>query len=253
MSEIMPGGEPFFFPGGRAGCLLVHGFTGAPKEMRSLGEHLAGEGFSVLGVRLFGHATQPEDMARSRWRDWVACVEDGYHLLRGAADRIAVMGLSMGGTLALLFASRHPVAGVVAMSTPYALPPDPRLRVLRLLSLFQPYVAKGPPDWRDPEAEATHISYPQYPTRAIAELLELLAAMRAALPQVRVPALLINSHGDTTVSEAQAESILRGLGSPQKEQLWLEDSGHVVTRDVERAKVFTAVATFARRVLEVNA
>ncbi len=252
MSEIIQGAEPFFFPGGRAGCLLVHGFTGAPKEMRWLGEHLAGEGFSVLGVRLFGHATQPADMMRSRWRDWLACVEDGYHLLRGAADRIVIIGLSMGGTLALLFASRHSVAGVVAMSTPYALPPDPRLRFLRLLSLLQPYVAKGPPDWRDPEAEATHISYPEYPTRAIAELQELLAAMRAALPQVRAPTLLINSHGDATVSETQSASILRELGSPEKEQLWLENSGHVVTRDAEREKVFAAAAAFARRTLEVD-
>jgi carboxylesterase len=44
--------EPFFFPGNDTGCLLIHGFTGAPTEMRPLGEFLAGKGYTVLGVRL---------------------------------------------------------------------------------------------------------------------------------------------------------------------------------------------------------
>ena len=31
-AAIIPGAEPFFFPGGEISCLLAHGFTGAPKE-----------------------------------------------------------------------------------------------------------------------------------------------------------------------------------------------------------------------------
>ena len=63
MSEalIMPTAEPFFFPGGPTGCLLVHGFTGTPKEMRWLGEHLVSQGYAALGVRLAAHATRIED------------------------------------------------------------------------------------------------------------------------------------------------------------------------------------------------
>ena len=41
---IVPGAEPFFFgvpPGDRVGCLLLHGFTAMPEEMRWLGESLA--------------------------------------------------------------------------------------------------------------------------------------------------------------------------------------------------------------------
>ena len=29
--------EPFYFPGNKTGCLLIHGFTGSPGEMRPLG------------------------------------------------------------------------------------------------------------------------------------------------------------------------------------------------------------------------
>ena len=74
--------EPFFISGGKTGCLLIHGFTGTPKEMRMLGDFLAAEGYTVLAPRLFGHATAPADMARARWADWVASVEDGMNLLK---------------------------------------------------------------------------------------------------------------------------------------------------------------------------
>ncbi|HID86186.1 MAG TPA: carboxylesterase, partial [Anaerolineae bacterium] len=35
--------NPFFFEGGPTGCLLVHGFSGSPPEMRPMGEFLAGK------------------------------------------------------------------------------------------------------------------------------------------------------------------------------------------------------------------
>lgn len=246
---LIPTAEPFFFPGGPTGCLLVHGFTGTPKEMRWLGESLAARGHTVLGVRLAGHATRPEDLRRCRWPDWLASVEDGWHLLAGSCQRIFVAGLSMGGALALLFASgRHtpgcPVAGVAAFSTPYALPDDPRLPYIRLLAPFVRSVAKGPPDWRDLEAAREHVDYPDYPTPGVVELRDLLAEMRSCLPQVRVPVLLAHSRNDGSVAPENLERIAAQLGSAQKTVLWVDDSGHVITREPERARVFTAVADF---------
>ena len=78
----MPTAEPFFIPGGKTGCLLLHGFTGTPKEMRMLGDSLAESGYTVLAPRHFGHAINPEAMGRARWQDWLASVEDGMNLLR---------------------------------------------------------------------------------------------------------------------------------------------------------------------------
>ena len=64
--EIIPNAEPFFFSGNKIGCLLVHGFTGAPTEMLPLGQFLSDKGYSVLGVRLSGHGTDLDAMVRSR-------------------------------------------------------------------------------------------------------------------------------------------------------------------------------------------
>src|SRR4030065_1000366 len=204
---IIPTAEPFLFPGNRIGCLLVHGFTGAPKEMRWMGEYLGNLGYTVLGVRIAGHATQPEDMLRMQWKDWIASVEDGYHLLKGMVDDVFVIGLSMGGILSLQFSAHNPVCGVVTLSTPYAMPNDPRLPFLRLLSIFMRWVKQGDSDWHNPEAAKDHICYPYFPTRAVLQLRDLLKEMRTDLPHVSVPVLIIHSKQDTGVSPHNAEKI----------------------------------------------
>ena len=249
MPLIIPTAEPFFFPAGPVGCLLVHGFTGSPKEMRWMGEYLAGQGYTVLGIRLAGHATRPADLLRSRWPDWVASVEEGYHILGGGSRPIFVMGLSMGGVLALLFASRYPVTGVVAMSTLYALPSDWRLRFAKPLSLIKSAVPKGAPDWHNPEAGRDHVDYPFYPTRAIAELRDLLSEMRENLPKVTAPTLLIHSRQDTGVPTDNMEAIYNALGTKDKQMVWVEESGHVITREPQRPTVFQAARDFVERII----
>src|SRR5215211_7952180 len=114
MNQIIPTAEPFLFLGkpGKPACLLIHGFTGTPKEMRWMGEFLNQQGYTCLGIRLAGHATNPEDMIRSNWTDWTASVEEGYRLLRGVSDSILLMGLSMGGILSLLMSTQLDVMGV---------------------------------------------------------------------------------------------------------------------------------------------
>lgn len=241
--------EPFFFPGNRIGCLLVHGFTGAPKEMRWMGEFLENLGYTVLGVRLAGHATHPEDMRRVKWQDWVASVEDGYHVLKGIVDQVFVIGLSMGGILSLWFAAHYPVSGVVAMSTPYSLPEDPRLPFIKILSLLVPWMKQGPADFHNPEAEKDHVCYPFYPSSAVIQLRDLLSDMRASLPQVTVPVLLIHSHLDKSVVPANAKKIYSALGTQQKELMWVDNSGHVIPREPDRLIAFKATNEFIKHVI----
>lgn len=257
MSQIIPTTEPFFFQGdsSKPACLLIHGFTGAPKEMRWMGEYLNQQGYTCLGVRLAGHATDPEDMIRSRYTDWMTSVEDGYHLLRGVTDHIFLVGLSMGGVLSLLMstclASR--VQGVIAMSTPYKLRDDARLRHIGLISKTVKYMPKSNEapgsGWFDKDAWKDHISYPRNPVRSIGELNKLLGEMRAALPKINVPVLLIHSKDDRYVLPENMELIYADLKNvSDKTKLYITGSGHVVTRDAARHQVFESALEFFQRV-----
>jgi len=250
MKKIIPSAEPFLFPGGPTGCLLIHGFTGTPKEMRPMGEYLNQQGYSVLGIRLTGHATQPNDLVKARWQDWIADVEDGWHTLKGVSERIFVCGLSMGGILSLVFAARFPVTGVIAMSTPFQLPNDPRLRFLRILKYLKPKVPKGEPDWIDPEVAKEHIDYPYYPTITIQQTIDLIATLQVELSKVTAPVLLIHSRDDQVIELENLHKINAALGSSKKETIIIENSGHAITCDQQRSQVFQATHQFIQHILE---
>lgn len=247
---LIPGGEPFLFPGNKTGCLLVHGFTGTPAEMKPLGKYLAAQGFTVLGIRLFAHSTQIEDMNRSRWQDWAACVEDGWYLLQEMTDQVFLIGLSMGGVLSLLSAPKFPFAGVAALSTPLQLELETGLNNLEKLLQEISFVEKGESDWHDPQASIGQISYDHYPIRGIIELYQLLKEMQTRLPLIKIPTLLIHSKNDTVVDPKNMPTIYQLLGTSEEEKtmVWVENSGHVVTRDSEKEQVFSAIRAFISRV-----
>jgi carboxylesterase len=246
-SYLLPTAEPFFLPGGKTGVVLIHGFTGTPKEMRWMGEYLNKKGLTVLGVRLFGHASDPDDMVRSRWWDWVTSVEDGLNLLKGCTTQQCVAGLSMGGILSLVVAAHYPVKCAVAISTPYTLSSDPRLKLIRILHYFYPRVPKGMPDFRNKDAEKDHVNYPYFPTRSIIQLQALSQEMKSGLSKIKVPVLLIQSHGDHGIPANSLDQIYENLGTKIKEKLWVEDSGHVIVREPEREKAFKATFDFISR------
>lgn len=257
MTQIIPTAEPFLFLGepSKPACLLIHGFTGTPKEMRWMGEFLNQQGYTCLGIRLAGHATDPEDMIRSNWTDWTASVEDGYSLLRSFTDNIFLIGLSMGGILSLLMATRlaPSVKGVVAMSTPYKLPDDPRLRHIDWIARMIPYMPKSNEEpgssWFDKEAWKNHVSYPQNPVRSIGQLNRLLGALRIALPEVRVPVLLIHSKDDNYVLPENIELLYADLvNASDKTKLYVTGSGHVIPRDAARQQVFQYALEFIQRI-----
>lgn len=248
-TEIIPGAEPFMIKRGPIGCLLIHGYTGTPNEMLPLAQSLAAADYTVLAPRLFGHATHPEDMLRARWWDWVASAEDGLNLLKSITSCQIVMGLSMGGTIALLLAARHPVEAVCSFSTPYDLPKDPRIKFLRWIYWITPKQPKGKPDWHNPDISKNHIDYPYFPTRSLLELKELLTSMRSELPEVQQPVFFSQSHGDHTIPPESLEYLSNHVSSAVKEEFWVENSGHVIIKDLESEKVFSATKHFLKKVL----
>ena len=238
--------EPFFFPGNGIGCLLIHGFTGTPKEMLPAGEYLSNLGYTVLGIRLSGHATKLSDMDRVNWHDWMASVEDGVNLLKASTKQIFLIGLSMGGLLSLASASIFDVSGVVAMSTPFYIKTDWRLRFVKIIRYIKPQLEKGSPDWRNPDAEITHISYPTNPSISIPHVIELLGFTINQLPEITAPVLLVNSEYDFIAPPDHAVQYASRLSNTDVETLTLTNSGHVITKEPEQDILFDAINRFIK-------
>jgi len=65
-------------------------------------------------------------MIPTRWPDWSAAAESAYTKLAANCDDVAVVALSMGGTLASWLAEHHPEIRGLALVNPFI---DPRPRV----------------------------------------------------------------------------------------------------------------------------
>jgi carboxylesterase len=245
----VPCAEPSLLRGGPTACLLLHGFTANPEEMRFLADDLHGRGYTVLNVRLAGHGTAPHDLARTHWTDWLLSVEDGLYLLRSLSGQTVLIGQSMGGMIALTAAAQYPVAGVVTLSTPYFGFPLTQVLLARLMGALGMTAHKQVKEHPElgQRREANYPAYSRYPVRIIVEAARLHRAMQASLPQVKAPALVVQSHQDMGGMD-DLERIYAALGSAVKEKLWLNGFDHSVVRDEKRQVVFDAIGEFLKKI-----
>lgn len=101
---------------GQTGVVLAHMFPADRTSWDDFASLLAGEGFMALNFdfRGYGDSEGTKDIAEI-WRDILAAVET----LRGrGAQRVVVIGASMGGSAALVAAARTQLDGVVTLSAP---------------------------------------------------------------------------------------------------------------------------------------
>jgi carboxylesterase len=244
--------EPFHLPAGQTGCLLLHGFTATPYDMRFLGDHLHAGDVSVCAVRLPGHASSPEDMSRHSWSDWVAGAREGLAELKKTASRVVVVGQSMGALLALKLAAEHPdeVDGVCLLSTAlvasarwmyWVAPAVPVL--MPLLPQAARFVVKGESDIADAAARAISPTYKRVAVRSIYELLRLQAHVRPLLSRIRQPALVIHSRQDHACSLENVAILQRELRGPVRSVI-LSDSYHVISVDVDKQRTAAEILAF---------
>ena len=121
----MPGGETYSSPGGPLGVLVLHGLTGTVSSVVDLARLCAQAGYSVLAPRLPGHGTSVEDLMTTGWADWSGTALAGYDDLRANCERVAIIGLSVGGGLAVHVAAQRPDVAALVLINPYIKHPGP--------------------------------------------------------------------------------------------------------------------------------
>ena len=239
----MAGAEPFSAAGGPAGALVLHGFTGNPHSMRGIAQRLAAAGLTVELPLLPGHGTSLEDLLPARWADWSRAADEAYSALAARCDRVAVAGLSMGGSLACWLAERHPEIAGLALVNPAVKPPPDELRAAAqdLLAAGTETAPGIGSDIADPDAK--EVSYEGTPLAAALSLFEGLEEVAARLSAITCPVLLLSSRQDHIVSPTDGDFLEANVAG-SCERVWLERSYHVATLDYDRAEVEERVEAF---------
>jgi len=246
-APVMAGAEPFSAAGGPHGALVIHGFTGNPFSMRAVASAIASAGLAVEAPLLPGHGTSVHDMVDTRWEDWSAAAEAAYSDLAGRCDRVAVVGLSMGGTLSCWLAEHHrEVAGLVVINPLVRSIPADQVEALRSVVEAGETLLDGiGSDIARPDA--TELSYDKTPLEPLLSLLDAAQTVGANLGRIGCPVLLLSSRQDHVVPPENGDDIVDALGD-RCERVWLEQSFHVATLDFDRDEVEKRSSEFVLRV-----
>lgn len=208
---------------------------------------------------LAGHGQTLRELAATQWPDWLRSAQQGLDVLtaRTGGGRVAVVGFSMGGLLALRLARLFPerVAALVVIAAPLRLRSF-QVRGVRALSRLPldfrklPFAAVPKLNGSDVSDLAVRYENPglrAFPIAAVNSLLDLMDTVRADLPFIKTPTLVVHGRNDHTVPMDDSLELTGSLASDVIERLWLDRSFHIVTMDVERSLVVDAVTKFLLR------
>lgn len=206
--------------------ILIHGFTATTVEVRPIAEYLYQEGFSVYAPLLPGHGTNPEDLNKQTWRNWVEAAIDVYNQCKSEHKVIFIGGESMGGVITCYLAAMFPeIKGIML----YA----PAIKVDHLVySTFIRFFKKEIPKKNVLESPEKDVfpwqGYKVNPTRAAYQMYLLQKITIKKLKKIKQPVIIFQGKFDKTISPEGPKLIYNNIDSSIKEFVLLDNSKHCV-------------------------
>lgn len=225
----------------RLGALVLHGYTSSPRAVEGLAPHLEAADIPYRMPVLRGHGTRWEDLRGVTAADWYADAEAALMELAREVDAVAVVGVGMGGLVALELGMSHPmkVGAVVAVSA--------ALRFKDPLSRLTPVLTKVTRSWPSPEAfndparrgRAEH--YARFTTDSFQSLHGYAAEMERRLGELRTPLCVLHSKADPVIAPVSANLVYERVVSEHREIHWFSRSGTEMLQDLEAEQVIATI------------
>ncbi|MDH4423214.1 MULTISPECIES: carboxylesterase [Bacillus] len=234
--------KPFTFEGGDRAVLLLHGFTGNSADVRMLGRFLEKKGYTCHAPIYKGHGVPPEQLVHTGPEDWWKDVMNAYqHLKDQGYEKIAAVGLSLGGVFSLKLAYTLPILGVVPMCAPMYIKSE-EIMYQGILAYAREYKKR---EQKSPERiEQEMFEFKQTPMNTLKALQELIRDVRNNVDMIYAPTFVVQARHDEMINTDSANIIYNGVESTLKDIKWYEDSTHVITLDKERDVLHEDVYNF---------
>jgi carboxylesterase len=253
--SIYPGAESYLLRGSRnTGVLLVHGFCGTPDEVRPLAELFHALNYTVYAIRLTGHGTHPRELHGTHWTHWVNDIENGLTVLSALCEETIVCGFSMGGTLSVQAAAKHPdLKALITLDAPVRRNTTWIAPFFTPLSWLVPVFSPVPLAMLTLSKErkvvlerliAHNNGYTSFSTRSFGEFFRLIRYVNRLVSRVHQPALVIHSRKDDVVDFKNGEYLLDMVSAKHRTYLWLNESLHNVLQEPEIEKIKQAITAF---------
>ncbi|GKV68271.1 carboxylesterase [Sporosarcina sp. NCCP-2716] len=203
------------------GVIVLHGFTGGSFEVRPLLRTLRERTDWLVEVPVLpGHEIGGR-LADVTAEAWLMEAEISCRRLLEKADRLIVIGFSMGGLIALYLALRYPVERLVLLSAAAKYIAPRMLMKDAAVLLAEPVIRQFPPN--------TFYHLYQYklshtPLRSAYQFTRIVRQVKPYLGCITAPVCIVQGKKDGIVPYASAELLYDRLGSRDK-QLVVSDNG----------------------------
>jgi carboxylesterase len=236
------GGEGFVLERRDApAVLLLHGGGDTPQTLRYLAAKLYAAGFHVEAPLLPGHGRSLADFMRVSADDLTSAARAAYEELTATHSWVGLIGLSMGGALAVQIAAGAPELPALGLAAPYLGMPrdiDIAARLSWIWGLVMPAVRSGDGmSVFDATENARSLAYGVFTAGALRALRATVRRAVAALPDVAAPTLVVQSREDNRITAAVAERAFARLGATEKRIEWVTGAAHIITVDYGHDRV----------------
>lgn len=237
---------------GAPAVLLLHGGGDTPQALAGLAAHLHAEGYSVRAPLMESHGRSLRALANASAERWFEDAATEFDRLAAEHPRVSVVGLSMGGALAVrLGAERGRKVAALVLLAPYLDMPGYVRRLAesgRYWGWLLPYLPSGGRrSIHDPVAATKGLGHGIVTPASLQAFRDTMMAAVRALPAVSAPTLLIQSREDNRIAASSAERAFAQLGAAEKELVWTSGAGHVITVDYGHERVSALVAGWLAR------
>lgn len=226
-----------YFGTNKKAILMIHGFIGSPQTFGQLPAFLNKRGYSIHAPLLPKHgqdATHLEDLTKEEMMNFV---ETEYLALKAKYEEVIVIGFSLGGTLALMLSTKHPIDRMILISpffdTKYGLKIIPTENLLAFVSPVMRYISMS-------DAQGGKV-----PNAYIQETLRLGKIAQESYRKAQIKELII-IHGDNdqTASLKPSKRLCEELVDICKEFHLVESGGHMLLLDTGRDKATEIINKF---------
>lgn len=251
INNIPKEARPFNYIRGERGILFVHGFTDSLCRVNGFAKFLASHGISAKGVLLPGHGGTWEDLAQTNPNDWYKAVEEGVLEMAKEVKDLYLVGISLGGNIALKCAANHPgiVKGVVTIEAPMQIKNQYITRVaipFAELMGFKYWNKQYLKKVQHPEKEIVFEQgvLDKMPLNNIAQVIDFLENKQGFLGKVKCDVLIIQSEKSSLLTSNSAQRIYDAIKSPRKEIFKMENVYHAFLSEPAKRTIFREATKF---------
>lgn len=207
------------------GCLIIHGFTGGPHEIKPLHSYLKERTDWKIDVPILKGHGEKLNLDDATHETWLEESRLALEKLQAECETVYVIGFSMGGMIAAYLAATQKIDKLVLLST---------ARKYLSFKYLSYYIAEMIGDgFKRKLHENEHFvhfksKFGEVPLKANIEFMRLVNRTKDYLKDITTPVFIAQGQKDEMVPFKTAYFLEKEIGSEHKEIVFFEQSDHLI-------------------------